>query len=84
MLKSDVSTSRTARRLPRNGAVTRHASGSEGQVHGDADHSWKWIQRGRSMKKVLIPVGDLPVRRRGPSDAGEVECRGQRVLAKAA
>ena len=41
----------------------------EGKMDRDADDLRKRLPRGRPLKQVLIPVGDLPLRRRRTGDA---------------
>ena len=51
-------------------------------MDGDADDPREGVARGRTLQEVLVPVGDLPVRRRRPGDAGQGERGGQDVLAE--
>ena len=55
----------------------------ERQVDRDPDDLRERLPRRRTLQQVLVPVSDLPVRRRRPGDARQRQRRRQHVLAEA-
>ena len=52
-------------------------------MHGDADDLRERLARRRTLQQVLVPVLDLPFRRRCAGDAGQGQAWRQHMLAEA-
>src|SRR4029079_13734499 len=55
----------------------------EREVHRDADDFGERVERRRALEKILVPITQLPARRRGRGRSGQRKARREHVLAEA-